>query len=86
LDTSVLEDSAAPCSAEDGPLKHWYPTTTLCGATAQKTTNSFYIAVKTSNLITKHMLMSNHQNAEQYHNLMITNISLQNVLSIWEQQ
>jgi hypothetical protein len=35
---------------QHGPPICWYPTTTLKGATTQKTTNSTFTTVKTSNL------------------------------------
>jgi len=52
LDTSISED----CAASVFRVQHWYPTTTLHSATTQKTTNSIFTAVKTSNLMKFMML------------------------------
>jgi hypothetical protein len=32
------------------PSSGWYPTTTLCGVTTQKTSSSIFTAIETSNL------------------------------------
>jgi hypothetical protein len=49
LDTNLSEDCAVSIFRA-GPLKHWYKTTTQHGAMNQKTTNSPFTAMKTSNL------------------------------------
>jgi hypothetical protein len=51
-DTNVSDDRAASIKVQQhGPPKRWYPTTTLHGVTTQKTANSNFTAVKTSNFV-----------------------------------
>jgi hypothetical protein len=52
MDTNISEDHAASIFRVEfhGPLKCWFPTTILCGATTQNTISSVFTSVKIPNL------------------------------------